>query len=58
MDEVFNDGGEAGERMEEEKEKEKEKIPKEAYQGLRPPAWLRSKDEAVVRIIDGRIVCE
>ena len=55
MDEVFNDGGEAGERME---EKKKEKISKEVYQGLRPPAWLRSKDEAVVRIIDGRIVCE
>jgi hypothetical protein len=59
VDEVFNDGGEAGERMEEEKEKENlEKIPKEAYQGLRPPAWLRSKDEVVVGIIDGRIVCE
>ena len=56
VDEVFNDGGEAGERMEE--EKEKEKIPKEAYQGLRPPAWLRSKDEVVVGVIDGRIVCE
>jgi hypothetical protein len=56
VDEVFNDGGEAGERMEE--EKEKEKIPKEEYQGLRPPAWLRSKDEVVVVIIDRRILCE
>jgi hypothetical protein len=57
VDEVFNDGGEEGEMVEEEKEKE-EKISKDAYKGLRPPVWLRSKDEAVVGIVDGRIVCK
>ena len=55
VDEVFNDGGEGRKRMEE--KKEKDKIPEEACKGLRLPVWLRSKDEVVVRIIDGRIVC-
>jgi hypothetical protein len=60
VDEVFDDRGDGGKRIEEgkEKEKEKEKFPEEVYKGSRPPIWLRSKDGAVVMIIEERIVCK